>query len=136
MMRNRGRIGEKAVNTKRVTWASRCASGAAGVVWLALLVPLMGCEGALVGHWRMVEVVPSKEVFSIDDATFANDGTYTATTTIEGKTTRVSGTYSFNGYKLTLRPQAGGQRAYNAMLALDKLEVIDGKRKVVLQKGK
>jgi hypothetical protein len=110
--------------------------GTTGVlITLALLVPLGGCGGAIAGHWRMTEVVPNKETFNIDDASFNRDGTFAATMTLEGKTTRETGTYKFNGFKLTLHPQGGGQRVYNALLKMGKLEVVDGKRKVVLQKG-
>jgi hypothetical protein len=109
---------------------------AVGAALLAgLMLAMVGCEGALTGHWRVVEVVPSKEVFSIDDATFHRDGTFTATTTVEGKTTHETGKFSFNGIKLTLQPQAGGRRTYSAMLKMGRLEVVDGKRKVVLKKG-
>lgn len=104
---------------------------------LMVLAPALGgCGGALVGHWRTVEVVPNKDVFCIDDATFNRDGSFTATTTLDGKTTRESGTYRFNGFKLTLQPQAGGHRAYDALLKLGRLEVFDRDRKVVLKKGK
>jgi len=103
--------------------------------WVLLFTPLAGCQHVLVGHWRLVEVVPSKQVFSLDDATFNRDGTYAATTTLEGKTTQDSGTYRFNGYKLILHPQAGGRRTYNAVLKLGRLEITSGQRKVVLQRG-
>ncbi len=103
---------------------------------LFFLASLTGCGGALTGHWKMVEVVPSKQVFNIDDADFRSDGTFTATITIEGQTNRDTGTYKFDGFKLTFQPQAGGRRSYNAMLKFGRLEVTDGKRKVVLAKGK
>jgi hypothetical protein len=84
----------------------------------------------------MVQTVPNKDVFAIDDAQFRRDGTFAATITIEGKTAREAGTYHFNGFKLTLRPQAGGQRRYNATVKLSKLEISDSGRRVVLKKGK
>jgi hypothetical protein len=97
---------------------------------------LAGCGGAIVGDWQMVQAQPSREVFAIDDAQFHRDGSFAATITIEGKTAREVGTYKFSGFKLTLRPHAGGQRNYNAMVKLGKLEVTDSGRKVVLKKGK
>ncbi|MFQ5806263.1 MAG: hypothetical protein ACE5I3_07430 [Phycisphaerae bacterium] len=107
---------------------------------LATVCPLLllasGCGGVIVGHWYLVKAVPSKEVFAIDDAYFARDGSFTATITIEGKTAREKGTYEFNGFKLTMRPQAGGQRRYNAVVKLRTLEVLDGERKVILKKAK
>jgi hypothetical protein len=117
-------------------WMARFARLGPLAAPIMLLALSSGCQGSVAGHWRAVEVVPSKQVFCIDDAEFRRDGTYTATTTIEGKTDRETGTYSFNGFKLAFHPQAGGRRAYNAMLKLGRLEVLDGKRKVVLERGK
>ncbi len=102
----------------------------------AVLVLTTGCGFSVAGHWRLVKATPSREVFAIDDARFARDGSFTATITIEGKTAREKGTYEFNGFKLTLRPQAGGQRRYDAVERFGKLEVIDGERKVILQKAR
>jgi hypothetical protein len=103
---------------------------------LAIAPLLVGCQGAIVGDWRLTDAVPNRQVFSIDNATFRGDGTYSATTTIEGVTNNEKGTYDFNGFKLLLRPQAGGQRSYTASLKLDRLELTAGKRHAVLQKGK
>jgi hypothetical protein len=96
---------------------------------------LAGCQGVIQGNWHMVEAIPNREVFSIDNVTFRPDGTYSATTTVEGMTTDEKGTYDFNGVKLKLRPQAGGQRTYPAMVKVDRLEITSGKRHVVLRKG-
>ncbi|MCK4341986.1 MAG: lipocalin family protein [Phycisphaerae bacterium] len=102
-----------------------------------LLFPLLGgCKGAIAGEWHLVKAVPNREVFSIDNATFSRDGTFSATTTIEGLTTDEKGTYDFNGWQLKLRPQAGGQRTYSTTRKVDRLEIRDGKRTVVLKKGK
>jgi hypothetical protein len=105
-------------------------AGVSGV----LLLCATGCGLSVTGHWRLIKAIPSKEVFAIDEAHFARDGSFTATVTIEGKTARETGKYEFNGFKLTLRPQAGGQRRYDAVERFGKLEVIDGERKVILQK--
>lgn len=114
----------------------RPLAGATLALGLLALVPaLAGCQGTIAGRWHMVEVVPNKLVFNIDDASFNRDGTFSATTTLEGKTAREVGTYDFNGFKLILCPQAGGRRAYNAVLKFNRLEVLDGKRKVVLARG-
>ncbi|MGD8450355.1 MAG: lipocalin family protein [Phycisphaerae bacterium] len=107
---------------------------AAVLVVAVLLVAMSGCGGAIAGHWRAVEVVPNREAFCVDDATFNRDGTFTATVTTDGKTTEESGRYSFSGFKLTLRPDAGGRRAYNALLKFGRLELTNNKRKVVLKK--
>jgi hypothetical protein len=109
---------------------------AAAFVGGGLLLPwLVGCQGALVGDWHLREAVPNRQVFSIDRASFRSDGTYSATTTIEGVTTSEDGTYEFDGFRLKLRPRAGGQRTYTASLKLDRLEIGDAKRHAVLQKG-
>ncbi len=117
---------------------SRYAGRTSGwVVAVFLVLPLAGgCSGALVGDWHLVEAIPNREVFSLDHATFRRDGTFSATTTIEGLTTAEQGQYDFNGFKLKLRPRAGGQRAYLASVRMGRLELADGSRKVVLQKGK
>lgn len=95
-----------------------------------------GCRGTIAGDWRMIEAQPSREVFCLDEVSFARDGGFTATCTFDGRTAREVGSYDFNGFKLTLRPQAGGARRYDASLKFGKLEVVDGTRKVVLKKAR
>ena len=95
-----------------------------------------GCGGVIVGDWHMAKAIPNKEVFAIEDAHFGDDGAFTATVTIEGKTVLEKGEYHFNGFKLTMRPQGGGQRRYSTVLKGRTLEVHDGDRKVFLRKGK
>lgn len=114
----------------------RTSTIACGVVATALLYLMTGCSGALKGDWHMVEAIPNKDVFCLDDANFARDGSFSVTSTIDGKTIREVGTYKFNGFKLTLHPQAGGQRQYGAVLKFRTLEITDGDRKVILKKGK
>ncbi len=101
---------------------------AAGLLCAAGLALLVGCSGTLAGHWRMVEVQPNRQVFCIDDVTFARDGSYSATTTLKGKTLEESGRYKFNGFKLTLWPDAGGCRQYDALLKFNELEILDAKK--------
>lgn len=105
-------------------------------MWLILLPMLGGCGGAIVGDWHLLQATPNRETFSIDDATFRRDGTFTAATTIDGVTTRDSGRYEFVGYRLTLRLDAGGQRSYPTTLRLGRLEISDRNRKAVLKKGR
>lgn len=95
-----------------------------------------GCGGAIVGDWHMIKAVPNKEMFAIEDALFARDGSFAATVTIEGKTTHEKGTYAFNGFTLTMRPQGGGQRRYKTVMGSKRLKVLDGNRHVILQKTK
>jgi len=101
----------------------------------SLLLMATGCSGVIVGDWHMTKAIPNKQIFAIEDAYFARDGTFTATVTIEGKTVREQGAYSFNGFKLTMRPQGGGQRSYNTVLKGRTLEIHDDERKVFLRKG-
>ena len=101
---------------------------------LALLAA--GCSGVIAGDWHMTKAIPNKQIFAIEDAYFARDGTFTATVTIEGKTVREKGKYDFNGFRLTMRPQGGGQRRYNTVLKGRTLEIHDDERKVLLKKGK
>lgn len=109
-------------------------TGAFGLLGLVGLAALSGCQGAVVGNWYLAEAVPNREVLSLDDVSFRKDGSFTATTTIEGLTTQEAGTYVFNGWQLKLRPNAGGQRTYSAVLKGKRLEITSGRRKVVLKK--
>ncbi len=100
----------------------------------ALVCAITGCSGAVVGRWRLVEVAPSRELFAIERAEFRRDGSFTASSTIDGKKLEEGGRYEFTGFKLILRPSAGGVRKFDALLRLNRLEVTQGKRKVVLQR--
>ncbi len=102
---------------------------------LGVLLATGGCRGAVLGDWRLEQATPSREVFALDDVRFERNGGFSATCTLDGRTTRETGTYEFNGFQLTLRPQAGGQRQYNAQLQMRKLELSDSqKRRVTLRK--
>jgi len=110
----------------RLTWA----------VCGGVLAMLVGCQGAIVGEWHLVEAKPNRHVFSIDEAHFRPDGTFSASTTLEGVTTSDTGTYEFNGFKLKLWPRAGGQRTYQVQIQPGRLEITSGKNKAVLEKGR
>lgn len=100
-----------------------------------LLLPLAtGCGVSVVGRWKMVKAIPNRDVFAIENAEFGRDGTFTAAVTIEGKTMSEVGKYEFNGFRLTMRPKAGGQHRYNATVRMGTLEVLDGERKCILKK--
>lgn len=100
-----------------------------------LLLATTGCQGFVHGRWHMIDARPNPETFAIDDVEFKKDGTFAATITIEGRTAQETGEYDFNGFKLRLRPQAGGERSYQAALQGRTLEVIDGSKKVILRRG-
>ncbi|TWT43812.1 hypothetical protein RAS1_02120 [Phycisphaerae bacterium RAS1] len=102
----------------------------------SLLLTLASCRAGLHGDWHMVECNPNPQVFCIDDAAFHGDGTYAATTTRGGRTLREIGSYQYNGFRLTLLPQAGGAYRYQAALRLSGLEITDNEKRVLLQKGR
>jgi len=102
---------------------------------VGLLLPLVGCQQVLVGRWKLIEAVPNRQTFALDNVEFRGDGSFAATTTIEGKTTEETGTYEFDGGRLKLRPSAGGQRSYPTMLKFDRLEITYGKRHAILQRA-
>lgn len=107
--------------------------GVAGL--LAAVVLSGGCGGAIVGEWEMVRCVPNRDVFCVDEANFGRDGTYQATVTIEGREARQAGSYVYNGFQLTLRPNAGGQRRFNTVLRMNRLEILHGEARAILRKA-
>ena len=134
--RLRRREKDLAFGNQKRSLVARSPTLAACAVVGALLPALGGCQGVIVGSWHMVECTPNKDVFCVDDADFRRDGTFAAMMTIEGRTAREVGTYRFNGFKLRLRPQAGGERTFNATRRPTSLEVTRGSSKVVLRKGR
>lgn len=115
-------------------WLVRRAPRLGLVATAAVL--MAGCRGAIGGDWRLQSATPSRELFCIEDATFRKDGAYAATVTLDGRTQREAGKYEFNGFHLTLRPSAGGQRRYEATLKFNELEVRRDGAIVVLVRGK
>lgn len=101
-----------------------------------LLAALTGCQRQLAGTWQLVEAKPSREVFALDDAQFTKAGRYDLRITIEGHTRQESGDFQFNGFDLTLRPDVGGRRVYNARLSGHTLTVTDAGRRVTLQRSR
>jgi hypothetical protein len=130
------RIEQPGTSTMRPRYTTAGPRLTATAILTLLGGTLAGCGGTIVGDWHMVQTVPNEDIFAIDDAHFHRDGSFAAMITIEGRTAREVGSYHFNGFKLTLRPQAGGQRRYDAMVKLGKLEISGSGRKVVLKKGK
>lgn len=99
-----------------------------------LLLLACGCGRSIVGHWQLVKSIPNRETFAIDNLVFAGDGSYHGDLTIDGRTASQTGAYDFSGFKLTLRPSAGGQRSFNANRRVKTLELIDGDRQVTLER--
>ena len=105
---------------------------------IALLVPLTailiaGCGGSINGNWHLDRALPSRQVFSMDNASFKGDGTFSATVTLDGRTLNHTGKYHFTGFKLTLMPKDGGQQTFDAYVKLNRtLELTDKDRHCVL----
>jgi hypothetical protein len=101
------------------------------VLPVALLL-LSGCSGAVVGRWQMAHTGLNRHVFAINKAEFKSDGTYAASATVEGVTSDETGDYEFDGFKLRMRPNRGGARVFDARIIGNELQLVDGKRKVVM----
>lgn len=96
---------------------------------------LAGCRTAVTGDWYLEKAIPARQIFSMDDASFKKDGTFTAAVTLDGRTLKESGRYEFNGFKLTLLPKDGGQQAFDANMKLNaRMELTDKDRHCVLAK--
>lgn len=106
------------------------------ILLAVLALTSSGCSRAISGHYELIRATPNPEAFSMDDVHFTRDARYTALVTLGGRTSRESGTYEFNGYKLTLRPAGGGQRKYNAAARPKSLNVFLNEKKVYLKKVK
>ncbi len=98
---------------------------------------LAGCGVGIRGQWSLVRAQPNADTFAIDDARFGDDKQFEATITIEGRTRRETGSYKFNGSRLTLRPVGGGMRTFDASVTLGQLVIREGDdRKAILKKAK
>lgn len=94
---------------------------------------LVGCGGSVNGSWHLEKALPSRQVFSMDNASFKSDGTFSATVTLDGRTLNQVGRFDFTGFKLTLMPKDGGQQTFDALVKLNqKLELTDKDRHCVL----
>ena len=103
--------------------------------FVTVLLFASGCGGAIAGDWHMIKAIPNKEVFAIDNAHFAKDRTYDALVTIEGKTIQEKGKYKFDGLRLTMYPNAGGQRRYTTLIKGSTFQINSGLGKLILKKG-
>ncbi len=110
----------------------RLITSSALVAWLMLTA---GCAAAVIGSWRLVRATPDREVFALDEVEFVGDGRYAATITLEGRTVRETGTFRFDGFRLTLRPADGGEREYPALVRPGELEVRHGRSFVRLRRS-
>ena len=103
-------------------------------VMAGLTAALLGCSSALVGTWENASR-PEGQPFYLHNATFKNDGTYTATAKQGEENVRLAGTYEFDGFHLKLKQPGKPERKYNATNVMGKkLEISDGKNKQTLNK--
>ncbi len=81
----------------------------AGGVVLGVLVSLLaGCSSAILGQWRSIEPadVPA-DVPRVRQITFKPDGQFEGRMTRRYKSQSVTGTYTFDGVQLVLKPDGG-----------------------------
>lgn len=127
-------IGEQLLNSRKWGALSRRSRPALLLSLFVTLTLLIGCGGSLAGDWRMVRSAPNRETFAINSVKFAGDGVYSASLMIDGRAIAETGAYDFTGFKLTLKPSAGGSRTFNAVRRIGELELRDGERFVLLEK--
>ena len=109
---------------------------AAGITFasIAILATFVGCGGSVNGNWSLASCKPNRETFSFDKAHFEKGGSYAAVVSLDGRTMDEKGSYEFNGFKITFRPESGGSRTYNCVRRIGELEIRDGERMAVLRK--
>ena len=76
----------------------------------AVLVIVTGCS--LTGTWKTINIIPPDARFPMNRISFDNDSRFTATAEYEGQTRTSTGTYEWNGRKLLVFPDGGGERTY------------------------
>jgi hypothetical protein len=85
-----------------------------------LVIPIAALTGcSIAGDWKLVEVKPEGTEFPLSSVSFADDGTYTAKSSYEGKVVTSSGTYEWTGSKLTVKPKEGPTRNYSGNMRMD-----------------
>ncbi len=86
----------------------------AGCVWIVLILLTLpsstGCR--LSGTWHTSDFSPQPQRMHLDAITFSVDGRYTATDAADGRMATSTGGYSWNGLRLKLIDDGGGERAY------------------------
>jgi len=84
-----------------------------------------GCNVALHGSWKTVEVIPGEAAkdFKIATATFNADDTFTCVSQYGKERKMDKGKYFFDGFRLKLTTDKGKELTYNCMKVWDKLEV-------------
>lgn len=80
------------------------------------LFAISGCSGALVGTWKTAEDPPDNPNFFIRALDFRKDGTVHVSAKDQSDNLFLRGKYSFNGMRLTLKPDNQEERSYAATL--------------------
>lgn len=105
---------------------------------LCLLAPvaaaLAGCNSALVGTWK-TDSAEAPKGFAIQSVTFKDDNTYEAAARQGDQSTRLAGTYDFNGFELKLKSPGKPERKYGATVYMGRtLEIKADDQKQTLKK--
>jgi hypothetical protein len=102
---------------------------------VGMAVCATGCSNTLVGTWENASK-PEGQAFYLHNATFKDDGTYTASAKQGDENVRLAGTYEFDGFNLKLKTPGKPERKYGAtyVMAGPTLELKNGSNKQSLKK--
>ena len=105
------------------------------VILVGLAAWVTGCSNTLVGSWENTSK-PEGQAFYLHNATFKDDGTYTASAKQGEENVRLAGTYEFDGFNLKLKTPGKPERKYGAtyMMAGPKLQLSQDGNKQTLKK--
>jgi hypothetical protein len=95
---------------------------------------VVGCNTALVGTWKS-DPMPKDEAFALQQVTFKDDNTYTASAKEAEQSVRLAGTYEFNGFNLKLKTPGKPDRAYGAAVYMGRtLELKKDNKSITMKK--
>ena len=105
------------------------------LVLVGMSVWMTGCSNTLVGSWENTSE-PEGQKFYLHNATFKDDGTYTASAKQGEENVRLAGTYEFDGFNLKLKTPGKPERKYGAtyMMAGPTLQLSQDGNKQTLKK--
>ena len=95
---------------------------------------IVGCNSTLVGTWK-TDPMPKDAPFVIQQVTFKDDNTYTASAKENDQNVRLAGTFDFNGFQLRLKTPQKPDRSYGATVIMGRtLELKSGDKKISMKK--
>lgn len=117
------------MNAKRLTTQWSMAAVMVLAAWTT------GCGSAIVGTWENT-TKPEGQSFYIHNATFKDDGSYTASAKQGEDNIRLAGKYEFDGFNLKLMQAGKPERKYSAtyMMMGKTLQLREGQNKQTLKK--